>query len=52
MCVCVSIYIYIYISIYLSLVQGVFKASRQKVNVGGTSTNERGDGRAYDPAYV
>ena len=22
------------------------------MNVGGTSANERGDGRAYDPAYV
>ena len=37
---------------FVSLVKGVFKAFRQKVNVGGTSTNERGDGRAYDPAYV
>ena len=34
------------------LVKGVFKASRQKVNIGGTSANERGDGRACDPAYV
>ena len=39
-------------SFSLSLVKGVFKASRQKVNVGVTSANERGDGRAYDPAYV
>ena len=37
---------------FVSLVKGVLKASMQKVNVGGTSTNERGDGRAYDPAYV
>ena len=42
----------LFLSFFKRLVKGVYKASRQKVTVGGKSANERGDGRAYDPTYV
>ena len=51
MYICIYLYIYIF-ELFYSLVNNGFLASRDAVNVGGTSANERGDGRADGRADV